>query len=48
MEPVITEHIEITPGICGGRSRIAGHRLRVQDIVVWHDTVSGALSDRNG
>lgn len=35
--PVISEHIEITPGIAGGRPRIAGHRIRVQDIVVWHE-----------
>jgi len=28
-------HIEMTPGICGGRPRIAGHRIRVQDIVLW-------------
>jgi uncharacterized protein (DUF433 family) len=37
MEAVITEHIEITPGVCGGKPRIAGHRIRVQDIVVWHE-----------
>jgi uncharacterized protein (DUF433 family) len=37
MEAVISEHIEITPGVCGGRPRIAGHRIRVQDIVVWHE-----------
>lgn len=37
MESVIQEHIEITPGIAGGRPRIAGHRTRVQDIVVWHE-----------
>ena len=30
-------HIEITPGICGGRPRIAGHRIRVHDIALWHD-----------
>ena len=35
--PVITEHIEITPGICGGKPRIAGHRIKVQDIVIWHE-----------
>ncbi|WP_157221733.1 DUF433 domain-containing protein, partial [Microcystis sp. T1-4] len=23
---VISQHIEITPGICGGKPRIAGHR----------------------
>ena len=34
---VISEHIEITPGICGGKPRIAGHRIRVQDIVIWHE-----------
>lgn len=33
------EHIEITPGIAGGRPRIAGHRVRVQDIVLWHDAL---------
>jgi uncharacterized protein (DUF433 family) len=35
--PVITEHIEITPGVCGGKPRIAGHRIKVQDIVIWHE-----------
>ena len=34
--PVITEHIEVTPGTCGGKPRIAGHRIRVQDILLWH------------
>ena len=37
MESVITEHIEITPGVCGGKPRIAGHRIRVQDVVIWHE-----------
>ncbi len=30
-------HITKTPGICGGRPCIAGHRMRVQDIVVLHE-----------
>jgi uncharacterized protein (DUF433 family) len=34
---VSTEHIEKTPGICGGRARIAGHRIRVMDIAVLHE-----------
>jgi uncharacterized protein (DUF433 family) len=25
------------PGICGGRACIAGHRVRVLDVVVWHE-----------
>jgi uncharacterized protein (DUF433 family) len=37
MLAVIREHIEATPGICGGRPRIAGHRIRVMDIVVLHE-----------
>lgn len=28
-------HIESTPGTCGGKARIAGTRIRVQDIVFW-------------
>jgi uncharacterized protein (DUF433 family) len=34
---VISQHIEITPGVCGGKPRIAGHRIRVEDIVIWHE-----------
>jgi uncharacterized protein (DUF433 family) len=30
------EHIAITPDICGGKPRIAGSRIRVQDVVTWH------------
>jgi uncharacterized protein (DUF433 family) len=26
-----------TPGICGGKACIAGHRIRVLDVVVWHE-----------
>ena len=37
VEAVISEHIESTPGVCGGKPRIAGHRIRVEDIVVWHE-----------
>ena len=25
------------PGVCGGKACIAGHRVRVLDIVVWHE-----------
>ena len=30
-------HIEITPGVVGGKPRIAGRRISVHDIVVWHE-----------
>jgi uncharacterized protein (DUF433 family) len=29
--------IEITPGISGGKPRIAGHRITVQNIAIWHE-----------
>ena len=35
--PHSVEHIVSTPGTCGGKPRIAGTRIRVQDIVVWHE-----------
>lgn len=25
------------PGIAGGKPRIAGHRIRVQDVAIWHE-----------
>jgi uncharacterized protein (DUF433 family) len=37
MEDVIRRHITKTPGVCGGKACIAGHRIRVMDIVVWHE-----------
>ncbi len=37
MADVITERITRTPGVCGGRACIAGHRIRVIDIVTWHE-----------
>jgi uncharacterized protein (DUF433 family) len=30
-------HIEIRPGYSGGRPRIAGRRIRVQDVAIWHE-----------
>ena len=33
----LDQHIEITKGIAGGKSRIAGHRITVQNIVILHE-----------
>jgi uncharacterized protein (DUF433 family) len=30
-------YIVKAPGVCGGKARIDGHRIRVQDVVVWHE-----------
>lgn len=33
----LDQRIERTEGVCGGKPRIAGHRITVQDIAIWHD-----------
>jgi len=30
-------HIESDPAIAGGKPRLAGHRITVQNIVIWHE-----------
>jgi uncharacterized protein (DUF433 family) len=35
--PVISEHIGVKPGYCGGKPHILGHRIKVEHIVVWHE-----------
>jgi uncharacterized protein (DUF433 family) len=39
MATSLDQHIEITPGIAGGKPRIAGHRITVQNIVIWHEAM---------
>lgn len=33
----LDQRIETTPEVCGGKPRIAGGRIRVQDIVAWYE-----------
>ncbi|MCL5962020.1 MAG: DUF433 domain-containing protein [Chloroflexi bacterium] len=37
MASMIQEHIEIVSGAAGPKPRIVGHRILVQDVVVWHE-----------
>jgi uncharacterized protein (DUF433 family) len=34
---VSREHIEIVQGAGGPKARIAGHRIRGQDVAIWHE-----------
>ena len=43
--PVITEHIEIVDGVRGPKARIAGHNVRVIDIVMRHDRLGMTPSE---
>ena len=37
MPKLLRDHITRTPGVCGGKACIAGHRIRVMDIVHFHE-----------
>ena len=45
MLEVAVQHIEITPGICGGKPRIAGHRITVQNIAIWHEKMGRSVDE---
>lgn len=38
-------HIEITENIAGGKPRIAGHRITVQNIVIWHELIGKSADE---
>lgn len=42
---VSTDHVEVSPGTCGGKPRVAGTRIRVQDIAVWHERMGLAADE---
>jgi uncharacterized protein (DUF433 family) len=35
--PLDRVRIVSTPGTCGGRPRIDGHRITVEDVAIWHE-----------
>jgi uncharacterized protein (DUF433 family) len=35
--PVVSEHIGVRPGYCGGKPHILGHRIKVKHVAVWHE-----------
>src|SRR5438105_5804206 len=45
MGNVVIQHITKIPGVCGGRACIAGHRIRVADIVNWHERRGYSLDE---
>ena len=45
MAAVITDRIAKTPGIYGGKACIAGHRIRVMDIVMWHEDLGMSANE---
>ena len=43
--PGLDGHVVATPDTCGGRPRIAGTRIQVQDIVIWHERLAFAADE---
>ncbi len=41
----LNQHIEMTPGISGGKPRIAGHRITVENIVIWHERLGKSVDE---
>lgn len=41
----LDQRIERDDGVCGGKPRIAGHRITVQDIVVWHERMGKSVDE---
>jgi len=44
-QSVITEYIEITPGVLGGKPRIAGHRIAVAQIAQMYLKMGESIED---
>ncbi len=38
--PARAERIVITPGTCGGKPRLAGHRIKVADVAIWYERMA--------
>lgn len=39
------KHIEVTPGVVGGKPRIAGRRISVQNIAIWHERMGRSADE---
>ena len=38
-------HIEMARGVCNGKPHITGHRITVQNIVVWHERLGRSVGE---
>lgn len=45
MADLSTDRIEIIQGAGRPKARIVGHRIRVRDVVVWHEELGMALEE---
>jgi len=45
MVDTIREHVEVVPGEGWPKARIAGHRIRVQDVALWHEKLGMSVDE---
>ena len=45
MTKELDNHIEVTPGVAGGKPRISGRRITVQNIVIWHERMGKSADE---
>jgi uncharacterized protein (DUF433 family) len=43
--PVVGEYIAVKAGYCGGKPHVAGHRIKVQHIAVWHERMGMSAAE---
>ena len=51
MDIVTAQHIESSPNVASGKPRITGHRITVQNIVIWHERMglsADAIASQHG
>lgn len=41
----LDDHIELTPDTAGGKPRIRGRRITVQDIAIWHERLGKSADE---
>jgi uncharacterized protein (DUF433 family) len=41
----LDEHVEVTPDTAGGRPRIRGRRIAVQDTAIWHERLGKSADE---
>lgn len=41
----LDQRIVETPGVCGGKPRIDGHRITVQNVAIWHDRLGWSADE---
>jgi uncharacterized protein (DUF433 family) len=45
MATILDRHIESSPEVAGGKPRITGRRITVQNVVVWHERLGISVDE---